>query len=169
MAETRLNANPGYAVAVGRPRPSDEGTLFGHSQGGIAPQPHVLNRPELQNFTESNFGGAQDSNDTLIQRTRMYVYRNPNAIPAGLAAGNFDQTKSGPAKSLPTTRFNRNIRPIVGGGHRNMWGQHTNLNTGKAANQLKGRSRMKTGKQNNLTVQRYRGQSYSATTKLAGQ
>lgn len=168
MAQMVLNAAPGYAAPVGRPRPSDDGDIIGNSTGGIAPQPAILNRPPLQNFTESNFGGAQDSNDTLIQRTRMYVYRNPNAIPAGVGAGNYDQTKDGPAKSVPTMRFNRNIRPIVGGGHRNMWGQHTNLQTGKGANQLVGRSRMRPAKQNNLTVQRYRGQSYSSTTKLAG-
>lgn len=167
MAQPRLDSAPGLDPRVIKRRPSDDVDIFGNSTGGIAPQPAILNRPERQNFT--NMVRVPDkSNDDLIQRRRMYVYRNANATPAGLSAGNLSWVAAGPAKSLPTTRFNRNIRPLVGGGHRDMWGQHTNIDTGKGANQLTGRPRMKPAGTNRLTVQRYRGQSYSQTTVLAG-
>lgn len=169
MAMPRLDSAPGLDPRTIRRRPTDDGTLFGHSQGGIAPQPQILNRPQRQDFNEMN-REALTFNDTLIQRRRMYVYRNANAIPAGVSAGNISWLDSGPPKSLPSFRFNRNIRPLVGGGHRDMWGQHTNIVSGQqAGNQLAGRSRMKPAGQNRLTVQRYRGQSYSQTTVLAGQ
>lgn len=164
-----MDAMPGYDPKVIRRRPTDIRTVYGESTGGIAHQPAILNRPERQNFNEMNREGTSAGNDTLIKRIRMYVYRNANAIPAGLGAGNLNWTAAGPAKSMPTTRFNRNVRPLVGGGHRDMWGQHTDIISGaQSGNQLLGRSRMVPARVNRLTVQKYRGQSYSQTTQIVG-
>lgn len=169
MARPRLDALPGYDPRVIRSRASDTmGTIYGHSRGGVAPQPEVLNRPTGQNFDGLN-RYRPDTNDKLIVRERGPVFRKPAYIPPGDGGGNHNWTADGPARDIPTFRFNRNWRPIVGGGHRDMWGQHTNLTTGQAAgNQLAGKSRMRPGRQNQLTVARYRGQSYSQTTKIAG-
>lgn len=171
MTVLTLDSMPGYDPQVIRSRPQNQqqDTIFGKSTGGFPTQPDILNRPQRQNFTEENFT-PNEYNDTLIERRRMYVYRNANAIGAGLGAGNLNWTAAGPAKSLPTTRFNRNWRPLVGGAHSDMWGQHTNIATGQRqeGGQLAGKSRMRPAGINRLTVQRYRGQSFSQTTQLVG-
>jgi hypothetical protein len=170
MTQVILDALPGYDPRVIKRRPTDIVDIIGNSTGGPPGFPPVLNRPQRQNFTEQAFIPNTGQNDQLIKRTRMYVYRNANAIPAGIGAGNLSWVAAGPAKSIPTVRFNRNIRPIVGGGHRSMWGQHTNIDSGqKQGNQLAGRSRMKPAGTNRLTVQRYRGQSFSSTTQTVSQ
>lgn len=171
MTQVVLDAMPGMpGPRVIRPRSTDArvGTIYGHSRGGIDDLPTVENRPPRQDFTQQNFTGTMATNDKLITRVRGLVYRRPYYMPPPLGAGDLSWTAAGPAKDLPTTRGNRNFRPLVGGGHRDMWGQHSDFNT-IGQNQLEGKSRMRPGKQNQLTVQRYRGQSYSATTQLVGQ
>lgn len=172
MTVLLLNAMPGYDPNVIRMRQIylRQDSIYGKSTGGVADQPEILNRPQRQNFTEENFT-PNEYNDTLIERRRMYVYRNANSIPGGIGSDNLSWTAAGPAKSLPTTRFNRNLRPLVGGAHSDMWGQHTNIATGQkqVGGQLAGKSRMRPAGINRLTVQRYRGQSFSQTTQLVGQ
>lgn len=140
-----------------------------NASGGVATA-QVHNRPFRQDFTQRNFTGGANGNDTLIVKTRDYLYRRPTYIKPGDGGGNHSWTADGPSRDLPTTRFNRNYRPLVGGGHREMWGQHTNIQSGaKQGNQLVGKPAMRVAGQNRLTVQRYRGQTYSQTTQLAGQ
>lgn len=144
-----------------------EGDARNNSSGGVAPIGPVLSRPGWQGvMVGSSIDRAPgNTNDTLITRTRLYLWREPYYIPP--AQAELSWTAAGPARSMPTTRFNRNIRPIVGGSNQEYEGAHTYLPTGQqGGNQLKGRKSMAPGKQNNLTVQRYRGQSYSATTKV---
>lgn len=156
---------PGRDTHVARYRYAGADSIYGHSRGGTAGLPQVLNRPERQDFTQrTNYNPR--ANDTLIQKERDYLYRRPTYFPPGDGGGNHSWTNDGPAKDLPTFRFNRNYRPIVGGGHRDMWGWHTNIPTNQSRNALEGKPRMRPGKQNNLTVQRYRGQSYSQTTQV---
>jgi hypothetical protein len=163
-----LDSMPGYNPSVVRRRPTDIGDARNNSTGGIATD-RGRNRPERQNFNQQNFQ-TPTTNDTLIQRARSYMYRRPVYYFPGDGGGNHNWTADGPARDLPTTRFNRNWRPIVGGSHQDQWGKHTNLATGqKQGNQLAGRAAMRPAKQNNLTVQNFRGQSYSQTTILAGQ
>lgn len=165
MATPRLNSGAGQSPDIIRQRPAHIDTIYGKSQGG-APEHQQVNRQYTNLDVQDRYNPS--ANDTLIQRKREYRYRRP--IYFGAANNWVNWTAAGPSRDLPTTRFNRNVRPIVGGGHRDMWGQHTNLDTGQAGgNQLSGKPRMMPGKQNNLTVQRYRGQSYSQTTRLAGQ
>lgn len=156
--------------SVFRRRPTDAGDMRNNSQGGLAPLPQVLSRPGWQGHLEgSSIDRAPgNTNDDLITRTRGLVYRRAFYIAPATASGNLSWTAAGPAKDMPTTRFNRNIRPIVGGSNQHMWGMHTNP-TGTRDNALSGKPRMVAAKRSQLTVQRYRGQSYSATTQLAGQ
>lgn len=155
---------PGRDTHVARYRAAGGDAIYGHSRGGTGPDPIDLNRPPRQDFSELSRENPR-ANDSLIEKDRKYLYRNAHYTPPGDNAGNHNWTADGPVKSLPTFRFNRNWRPIVGGGHRDMWGQHTNLRT-LGRNQLEGKARMRGGRQNRLTVQRYRGQSYSETTRL---
>lgn len=153
-----------------RRRPNDVGTIIGHSPNDIHPlTPAVLSRPGWQGRYE---GASVDrapgnTNDTLIQRFRRYVARRPYYIEPALGSAELSWTDAGPAPDIVSFRFVRNIRPIVGGSHSDMWGMHTNIPTGqKAGNALPGKKRMVPGRQNRLTVQRYRGQSYSSTTTV---
>lgn len=155
---------------VVRRRPTDMGTIFGHSQNDadIAVMPHVLDRPRYQGWLAgSSIDRAPGNlNDTLITRDRGVMFRRPySQRPAQAWINPID---SGPIKDLPTTRFNRNIRPIVGGSNQEFEGNHTNLPTGQSqvGGQLAGRRKMNRGHQNRLSVQRYRGQSYSQTTQI---
>jgi len=164
MGQPRLDVQGEHIIRVMRHR--NVGTIFGHSKGGPADQPPILDRPLRQDFTEMN-REPLTHNDTLIQHERGILWRRPNYQPP--ANGWVNWTECGPAKDLPTTRFNRNWRPIVGGGHRAQWGQHTYMDSGQhGGSQLAGKSRMRPAKQNQLTVQRYRGQSYSSTTNTVG-
>jgi hypothetical protein len=145
--------------------------IFGNSsrpsQADAHIPPEVLNRVARQDFVQQNFF-SNNTNDQLITRDRGVLFREPAYFmpPQGSAQHNW--TADGPSRSIPTFRFNRNVRPLVGGGHRDMWGQHTNIDAARQ-NQLEGKPRMRPARQSQLTVQRYRGQSYSATTQLAGQ
>lgn len=165
MGRPRLDSLPGQDPHIIKRRPLTDGTIYGHSTGGVESH-QIVTMPQRQDFTQMN-RVPTSYNDTLIERDRTYLYRRPSYYYPGDGGGNHNWTADGPAKDLPTTRFNRNIRPLVGGGHRDMWGQHTNIVMVK--NGLTGKPRMRPGQQNRLTVQRYRGQSYSATTKLVGQ
>lgn len=165
-----LDSFPGYNPSVVRRRPTDIGDARNSSQGGIAVDRGRDRANPYQDFVQSDFTGAQNTNDTLIVRARDYKYRRPVYRPPATGSAELSWTAAGPARDLPTTRFNRNWRPIVGGSHQSTWGYHTNLPTGqKQGNQLAGRSAMRPAKQNRLTVQNYRGQSYSQSTLLAGQ
>lgn len=170
IARPILVARPGYQTAVINRFPKNMGDERNNSQGGLAHTANILDRPGWQGKYEgaSIDRAPGNTNDTLIERTRSYMYRRPYYISPATASGNLNWTAAGPARDMPTTRFNRNWRPLVGGSHQNMWGWHTNP-SGARDNKLAGKSRMRPGKQNNLTVQRYRGQSYSQTTVLAGQ
>jgi hypothetical protein len=156
---------------VVRRRPKDMGSIYGHSPNDVHPlTPAVLSRPGRQGAYE---GASIDqapgyTNDTLINRKREYIFRRPYAMPTATASGNISWRDSGPIKDIPTFRFNRNIRPLVGGAHPERWGLHTNIPSGvkSGTQQLPDRKKMKAGKQNRLTVQRYRGQSFSSTTQV---
>lgn len=150
-----------------RRRPNDMGTIIGHSPEVHPLTPEILSRPTQNQASGENNFAPGNTNDTLIVRTRGILFRRASYIPPALGPGNLSWTDAGPIRDLPTTRFNRNIRPIVGGSHADRWGMHTNLPTGQqAGNALPGKKRMTPGRQNRLTVQRYRGQSFSATTQL---
>lgn len=164
MATPRLDALPGYNPEVAVPRVAHPwGNRIAHSEGGMA----AVNRVYDHNFNQIN-RQPHYTNANLIDYERDYKYRRAYSVPPALASGNMNWQDSGPTKDMPTTRFNRNWRPIVGGGHRYMWGMHTNINAARG-NQLEGKPRMRPAGQNRLTVQRYRGQSYSQGTQLAGQ
>jgi hypothetical protein len=131
--------------------------------------PEILDRPGWQ----GRYAGASnnfqpgDRNDNLIVRERGLTYRRAYYIQPALGPGNLSWVDAGPVRDIPNTRFNRNVRPIVGGSHQDTWGKHTDIPTGqKSGNQLKGKKEMVPGRQNRLTVQKYRGQSYSATTMI---
>lgn len=155
---------------VVRRRPADMGTIYGHSPNDVHPlTPEVLDRPGWQ----GRYAGASNNfqphytNDDLIVRERTVQFRRPYYQPPALGAGNLSWVDAGPVRDIPTTRWVRNIRPIVGGSHQDVWGKHTNLPTGqKNGNQLDGKKKMVPGRQNRLTVQKYRGQSYSSTTMI---
>lgn len=170
-----LNPTPPEVTAqrVIRRRPADISSVYGKStggpsEGGLADS--VLSRPGWQGAYEGSSidRAPSGTNDTLIQRQRGIMYRRARYQPPGEGGGTLSWTDAGPARDLPTTRFNRNWRPIVGGAHQYAEGQHTNLPTGQkqVGGQLKGKSAMVAGRQNRLTVQRYRGQSYSQTTSV---
>lgn len=169
MAQARYLPTRVDQPDVIRRRPNDVGTIIGHSVEVHPLTPAVLDRPGWQGHYEGASLNNQPgyTNDTLIQRLRIYMFRRAYYIPPALGAGDLSWTAAGPIRDLPTTRFNRNLRPIVGGSHADRWGMHTNLPTGQqAGNALPGKKRMVPGRQNRLTVQRYRGQSYSATTTV---
>jgi hypothetical protein len=166
MGRPRLDSFPGQEANVIVRRPMAFGDARNSSTGGVPFQGQVQQRPDRQNFNGRDLAPSI-SDDGLIQKDRQYLYRRANYNLPGDGGGNHSWTADGPSKDMPTTRFIRNIRPLVGGGHRDMWGQHTDYAT-IGANALVGKPRMRPAAKNNLTVQRYRGQSYSATTKLAG-
>jgi len=163
---------------VVRRRPTDVGTIYGHSRGLVPVNPRVLSRPDRNGVgrdTEGRLTGWRDrvpsiGNDTLIIRQRAYLWRRQlDYIRPGDTPGNHSWVADGPIRDMPTTRFNRNVAQKPGAGLHSMadWGLHTNIPTGqKIGNALAGKSRMRPAAQNRLTVQRYRGQSYSATTEV---
>lgn len=169
MNQPVLDAAPYYNPSVLRRRPTDAGSLLAHSTGGEPEPDRVLNRPGWQGaYSGASIDRAPSGyNDALIQRTRGVMYRKAYYIPPALGSQNLSWTAAGPIKDMPTTRFTRNLRPLVGGSNQDREGMHTNLPTGQrqVGGQLAGRTRMTAGKQNRLTVQRYRGQSYSQTTQ----
>lgn len=161
-----------YVMAVENPNiisrvPIEIGNARGSSRGGLPFTGEVLNRPGWQGKMD---GSSVDRapgmlNDTLITRARNYLWRRAYAIPAAQAWHN--PLDDGPTRDMPTTRFDRNLRPIVGGSNQSYEGMHTYLPTGQQGqSQLAGKKRMAPGRQNRLTIQRYRGQSYSATTQV---
>lgn len=162
-----VNPSPGENPSVVRRRPTDIHTIYGESRGGFAPlRVHdQLDRPGRMRVPGTVYAPAR--NDTEITRAREIAFRRPYYLPAATASGNLNWTAAGPARDLPTFRFNRNVRPIVGGSNQDLYGMHTNIEN--RGNQLAGKPRMRPAGQNRLTVQRYRGQSYSQTTELAGQ
>ena len=170
MTRPVLDPVPYYDPNVIRRRPSDMGTIYGHSTSeNLADlSPRVLSRPGWQGAYEgSSIDRAPGyTNDTLIRKTRGILYRKSYYIEPATGAGNLSWTNAGPVRDLPTTRFTRNLRPIVGGSNQVHEGMHTTLPTGQhqSGGQLRGRTRMTPGYQNRLSVQRYRGQSFSQTT-----
>jgi hypothetical protein len=80
------------------------------------------------------------------------------------AANNWvNWTAAGPIRRI-IKEMNFTYRPIVGAPR---WkGLHTNIPI--QPRDQAGRARMKARRQNRLTVQRYRGQTYSQTTQLQG-
>ena len=170
MARARIGPMVLGPESVVRRRPADMGTIYGHSPNDVHPlTPAVLSRPGWQGrheISQTDFNPG-NTNDTLINRQREYVYRRPHRGVVATGPGNISWADSGPTKDLPTFRFNRNLRPIVGGSHASRWGLHTNIPTGqRIGNELSGRKKMKAGKQNRITVQRFRGQAYSSTTQV---
>lgn len=169
MNQPILDAAPYYNPNVIRRRPTDMGTIYAKSTGGPPPEERVLSRPGWQGAYDGATTDRAPSgyNDTLILRSRGIIYRKAYYLPPATGAGNLSWTAAGPIKDMPTTRFSRNLRPIVGGSNQDKEGMHTNLPTGQQqpGGQLRGRNAMVAGRQNRLSVQRYRGQSYSQTTK----
>lgn len=160
---------PNYDPNVIRREPQNIGNARAQSTGGRPFQGAVLDRPGYQGLLDgSSIDRAPgNTNDTLITRVREYVWRRAYSLPVATASANISWIDSGPTRDMPTTRFNRNIRPIVGGSNQVYEGMHTYLPTGqKGDSQLAGKKRMTPGRQNRLTVQRYRGQSYSSTTQV---
>jgi hypothetical protein len=165
-----MNLDPVPYVDPNPLRNRNIGDIIGNSTGGAVAGPAILDRPGWQGaYVGSSIDRAPgNTNDSLITRTRNYLYRRAYYIPPATGSAEFNQTLSGAVRDIPTTRFNRNVRPIVGGSNQNMEGMHTYYPTGQqAGNKLAGKTRMRPGKQNTLTVQRYRGQSYSETTVVA--
>ncbi len=169
MTQPVLDAAPYYDPRVIRRRPTDIDTIYGKSAGGVPPDSRVLNRPGWQGAYDgaSTDRAPSGYNDTLVKRSRGIIYRKAYYLPPALGAGELSWTAAGPIKDMPTTRFSRTLRPLVGGSNQDKEGMHTNLPTGQqqVGGQLSGKSSMVAGRQNRLSVQRYRGQSYSQTTK----
>lgn len=157
-----------YVMAIENPNiisrvPVNIANARNNSTGGPPFEGAVRNRPGVNHASFDRAPGML--NDTEIVRQRNYLWRRAYAIPAAQAWHN--PLADGPTRDMPTTRFNRNIRPIVGGSKQSSEGMHTYLPTGQqGSSQLAGKKRMMPGRQNRLTVQRYRGQSYSATTQV---
>ncbi len=161
----------GYDPNPLRQRATDIGTIYGHSRGLYPVNPQILDRPGRIGMYEGQTVdyAPSRSNDRLIVRQRQYLWRRAYYITPGDTPGNHSWTNDGPIRDMPTTRINRNVRPVNGSGLHDAsdWGQHTNIPSGvRGGNQLKGKSAMKPGRQNRLTVQRYRGQSYSSSTQI---
>lgn len=166
--------SPGTEDLVNDPlvqRHTDVGTIYGHSRSLVPMNPQVLDRPGRWGKYEGQTVDFAPSRgrDSLIIRQRQYLWRRAYYILPGDTPGNHNWVADGPIRDMPTTRVNRNLRPVVGSGLHSMadWGFHTNIPSGaKSGNALKGKPRMVPGRQNRLTVQRYRGQSYSSTTQI---
>lgn len=173
---TQLRYSPGTELYDPNPirgRATNIGTVYGHSRSFVPTQPQVLDRPgRWGNYEGQTVDFAPSrARDALIIRQRAYIWRRADYVKPGDTPGNHSWVDDGPIRDMPTTRFNRNIRPAAGSGLHDAsdWGQHTNIPSGqKSGNQLKGKAAMKAGRQNRLTVQRYRGQSFSSTTQIVG-
>lgn len=168
MSQPILDAAPYYDPNVIRRRPTDIGSIYGHSTGGVVKDDRVYSRPGWQGAYEGASIDRAPSgyNDTLVVRSRGLLFRKAYYLPPATGPGNLSWTAAGPIKDMPTTRFVRNLRPIVGGSNQDKEGMHTNLPTGQqqVGGQLNGKTAMVAGRQNRLSVQRYRGQSFSQTT-----
>lgn len=163
MDQPRTYVIPPESVNPIARRPQDIGNARDHSTGGAPFEGSVRSVPGGLLGLVNRANPA--TNDSLIQRRREYIWRRAYSLPVAQAWNN--PVADGPTRDMPTTRFNRNLRPLVGGSHQNMVGMHTYLPTGQqGGSQLSGRAVMRAGHQNRLTVQRYRGQSYSSTTQV---
>lgn len=166
MARPRLESGAGQTPSVVKRRPTDLVDIIGNSTGGIAvARAGRTGRPQDVMMLKLD-RNPSIANDTRITRTRIPIFRRGYYIPPAQAWMNW--TESGPTRDIITFRFSRNIRPIVGGSNQDLYGMHTNPER-TITDPLKGKPRMRPGRQNRLTVQKYRGQSFSQTTNLAGQ
>lgn len=112
--------------------------------------------------THTRFMG--NSNDTLVVRDRGPWFHSSYYIGPGSGVVNW--TEAGPSRpSLHLHRFN--WRRVAGWSGQTREGMHTMIPSNNPQLQS-GKQRMQRTSQNMLTVQRYRGQSYSQTTKVLG-
>jgi hypothetical protein len=137
-----------------------EGNLYGQSRGGVAFRGRVVGRPGRAG-DGSTANPPQNSNTTLNARARGGYYRESYYIAP--ANGWVNWTAAGPIRRI-IREWNYNYRPVVASPR---WqGLHTNIPI--QPRDQAGRARMQARRQNRLTVQRFRGQTYSQTTKLQG-
>lgn len=167
---------PRYVTPASNPAPvtrsRKQHAVYGVSNGGMPFQGRVRG-------TAGQRGGAGwqaneditrvsppgNVNDKLIQKERGGIFRNAYYMEPATASGNLSWTAAGPVPTLLNMR-KRNLRPIVGGSQSDRWGMHTNIPL--QPRDLAGKNKMRPGRQSQLTVQVYRGQSYSSTTRVAG-
>lgn len=142
------------------PRAHGQGDVYGQSRGGVAFKGRVIGRPGRAGEI-TTVQPPQNQNTTLIVRTRGAYLRESYYLPP--AAGWVSWTAAGPARRIIKER-NFTWRPIVAAPR--YQGLHTNIPI--QPRDEAGRQRMQPRRQNRLTVQRYRGQTYSQTTKLQG-
>jgi len=141
-------------------RVNAEAALYGQSRGGVAFKGRIVGRPGRSGDIEQ-VQIPQNTNAVLIRRARGGYYRESYYLPA---ANNWlNWTAAGPIRRI-IKEWNFTYRPVVAAPR---WkGLHTNIPF--QPRDQAGRARMQARRQNRLTVQRFRGQTYSQTTKLQG-
>lgn len=137
-----------------------EAALYGQSRGGVAFKGRVSGRPGRAG-DGSTAQPPQNTNAILIRRARGGYYRESYYLSP---ANNWvNWTAAGPIRRI-IKEWNFTYRPVVAAPR---WqGLHTNIPI--QPRDQAGRARMQARRQNRLTVQRFRGQTYSQTTKLQG-
>lgn len=142
------------------PRPAGQGDLYGQSRGGVAFKGRVIGRPGRAGEI-TTVQPPQNTNATLIVRARGGYLRESYYLPPAQGMANW--TAAGPARNTLRER-NFTWRPIVAAPRYK--GLHTNIPI--QPRDEAGRQAMRPRRQNRLTVQRFRGQTYSQTTQLQG-
>lgn len=125
--------------------------------------PRVYSNPEP---TVDRYRG-NTNDDQIVKNKSPWMHRG-YGIPAGTGAGDFDQKTSGPAPI--TLRLNTfTYRQEVGDAHRDTTGMHTIMPKDPTRSLGSNKPRvMVQGRTNLLTTVRFRGQTYSETTKEQG-
>jgi hypothetical protein len=109
-------------------------------------------------------GGSE--NNTLFFKTRGPFFVTGNSYPI---ADTIRQSEQGPER--PRMRMaTGNYRKWGGNSNTQFGGFHTYMDEQTAASKKQGQQKggMKGGRMNRLTVQAYRGQSYSQSTRVIG-
>lgn len=117
---------------------------------------------DSRNVSQIDRGFAPgDTNDKLVNKSRGPWYHRPYYIPPPIPV---NWTQAGPVRNELHMRT-YTYRKESGESFQYREGMHTMVPRQNAQKQI-GKERMTSARQNRLTVQRYRGQSYSNTTKV---
>lgn len=145
------------------PRARGRGDIIGNQAGGVPFLGAVVGRPGWNNSIENANPAVSNTNDALIERLKGGWWHNPYYMPPATGSGNISWTAAGPAPSMLNMK-RITYRRLVGGSKSYMEGLHTNIP--HQPRDLNGKTAMRPGRQNQLTVQTYRGQSFSSQTQV---
>lgn len=140
--------------------PRYRGTELDHSTGGAPFEGRVRGTRNIDRIDRGFAPG--NTNDREINKTRGPWYHRPYYIPPGGFPINW--TEAGPVRNELHMRT-YTYRRESGQSFQFREGMHTMVPR-QQAQQQNGKEKMTSARQNRLTVQRYRGQSYSNTTKV---